>query len=204
MGKLLVPNLLKRDQTAEERSLCPDAFCSHGRKHTTGSNRTTYFPTMCGTSFSFSQMLSIGSSSATTASKSFCSCRSYPMMQYASASLDLPRRRREPFLAYTLGWPCPLRHWTHTSGRAGQARGNFWDPFRRPSRNPRPPRGAMCCEAWLQRVGYVNQVQAAPIVLRLRPVEVTLCVVWIERDSLVMIFHGEVKQAVVFIVGDQL
>jgi hypothetical protein len=62
----------------------------------------------------------------------------------------------------------------------------------------------MCCGAWLQRVGYVNQVQAAPIVLRLRPVEVTLCVVWIERDSLVMIFHGEVKQAVVFIVGDQL
>ena len=141
---------------------------------------------------------------ATTASKSFCSCRSYPMMQYASASLDLPKRRREPFLAYTLGWPCLLRHWTHTSGRAGQARGNFWDPFRRPSRNPRPPRGAMCCGAWLQRVGYVNQVQAAPIVLRLRPVEVTLCVVWIERDSPVMIFHGEVKQAVVFIVGDQL
>ena len=129
MGKLLVPNLLKRDQTAEERSLCPDAFCSHGRKHTTGSNRTTYFPTMCGTSFSFSQMLSIGSSPATTASNSFCSRRSYPMVQYASASLDLPRRRREPFLAYTLRWPCPLRHWTHTSGRAGQARGNFWELF---------------------------------------------------------------------------
>lgn len=55
-----------------------------------------------------------------------------------------------------------------------------------------------------KRAGYVNQVQAAWIVLRLRPVELTLCVVWIERDSLAMIFHGEVKQTIVFIVGDQL
>src|SRR5215470_1012198 len=29
VGELVIPNLLKRYQTAEERPLCPDAFCSH-------------------------------------------------------------------------------------------------------------------------------------------------------------------------------
>ena len=65
MGKVVVPNLLNRYQTAEERSLCPDAFCSHGRNHSTYSQENDLpFPTICGTSFSFSQMLSISSSSA--------------------------------------------------------------------------------------------------------------------------------------------
>ena len=64
--------------------------------------------------------------------------------------------------------------------------------------------GAMCSGAWLQNGWDVNQVQAAAILLRLRRVEVTLCVVWIERDSLVMIFHGDVKHTIVFIVGDHL
>ena len=108
-------------------------------------------------------------------------------MQYASASLDLASRRSraEPFLAYTLGWPCLLRHWTHTSGRAGQARDGifgilFGGLFEIQGRRVEP---RVVAGLGFKRVGYVNQVQAAPIVIRLRPVEVTLCVVWIERDS---------------------
>ena len=65
MGKLVVPNLLKSCQTPRSAFFAPDAFCSHGRNHSTYSQENDLpFPAICGTSFSFSQMLSISSSSA--------------------------------------------------------------------------------------------------------------------------------------------